>query len=835
MKAPAFRSKEIGLRASALLLVGWLCALAPGVAGAEPDLLDLREAVVVTSAELTKPESAAIDMLLDEVEKRSIIRWKVAHQWPADVTPVIAIGTAATAAEWAGTHSSTLGLTGETLPAEGYRVRVVTGGEAPAVLVAGNDSRGVLFGIGRLLQEMRMYREESRQVPGHVRLPADFEITTAPKYPLRGHQFGYRPKVNSYDGWTPDMWEQYIRDLAVFGTNAFEMIPPRSDDAADSPHFPLPQIEMMAVISEILDKYDLDVWIWYPALDDDYTDPATEEFALQEWEGVFEALPRIDAILVPGGDPGQTPPKVMFPFLEKQTAVLKRHHPEAEMWMSPQGFTIEFMEDFYELVRAEPEWLTGVAVGPLVRDPLPLLREKLPDRYPIRRYPDITHSLSCQYPVHEWDLAYAMTLSRETINPRPFAQTAIVRAYDETSVGFITYSEGVNDDVNKIIWSELGWNPEAVPYDTLRRFSRYFVGPDYADPFAQGLLALEQNWKGALLTNQGVETTLQQFQAMEKGASPQDLLNWRFQQGLYRAYYDAYTRRRLLYETGLEKEAMDALGSARPLGTLRALDRAEAVLDRAVTDRVATHLRQRVFELAEALYQSIRMQLDVERYRAISVRRGANLANIDVRLNDRLWLRERFAEIRAEDDEEARLAGIQAILDWTNPGPGGFYDDLGRITAQPHLVPGKSYEDDPQYFESPQVAFGGGTCPSGYRLSWCRLVDGAYGHEVKLHYPRLDPEGAYRVRIVYAGRLAAMAYEFADRTRQGTPVMVRLTGDDQEIHPMQPKPNPVQPVEFDVPTELTRDGELTLGCTAAVGGDSPRRGCQIAEVWLMKK
>ena len=51
---------------------------------------------------------------------------------------------------------------------------------------------------------------------------------------------------------------------------------------------------------------------------------------------------------------------------------------------------------------------------------------------------------------------------------------------------------------------------------------------------------------------------------------------------------------------GRAKEAMDALGSARPLGTLRALDRAEAVLDRAVTDRVATHLRQRVFELAEA-------------------------------------------------------------------------------------------------------------------------------------------------------------------------------------------------------------------------------------------
>jgi len=35
------------------------------------------------------------------------------------------------------------------------------------------------------------------------------------------------------------MWEQYIRDLVIFGTNAIELIPPISDDDADSPHFPM--------------------------------------------------------------------------------------------------------------------------------------------------------------------------------------------------------------------------------------------------------------------------------------------------------------------------------------------------------------------------------------------------------------------------------------------------------------------------------------------------------------------------------------------------------------------------------------------------------------------
>jgi hypothetical protein len=255
---------------------------------------------------------------------------------------------------------------------------------------------------------------------------------------------------------------------------------------------------------------------------------------------------------------------------------------------------------------------------------------------------------------------------------------------------------------------------------------------------------------------------------------------------------------------------------------MRAMERAEAVLEHAVTEPVAPELRQRVFELAEALYQSIRAQLDVDRYKAISVGRGANLALIDTPLNNRLWLSRRFAEIRALEDESARLEALGAIVDWSNPGPGGFYDDLGRVTAQPHLIAGKSYEEDPQYIESPVLGFG---CRRDDRLSWCDYADGLYGYQVELHYPDLDPEARYRVRLVYGGSLG----------RGGQPVVVRLAGDGFEIHPEMPKPNPMAPVEFDVPHEATRDGSLTLGCSGAAGRGGPGRGCQIAEVWLLRR
>src|SRR5262249_28354606 len=180
-----------------------------------------------------------VRMLVEELQKRSLVRWSTVHDWPVDGTPVVAVGPADSLRSFAGPFAEKASVAKPKAGAEGYRIWVEKQRDkGPAVFVVGNDARGVLFGVGRLLRELRMAR-------GNVSLAADLNIATAPKYPLRGHQLGYRPKTNSYDGWDLAQWEQYFRDLAVFGTNAIELIPPRSDDAADSPHFPLPPMDMM--------------------------------------------------------------------------------------------------------------------------------------------------------------------------------------------------------------------------------------------------------------------------------------------------------------------------------------------------------------------------------------------------------------------------------------------------------------------------------------------------------------------------------------------------------------------------------------------------------------
>jgi hypothetical protein len=491
------------------------------------------------------------------------------------------------------------------------------------------------------------------------------------------------------------------------------------------------------------------------------------------------------------------------------------------MWVSPQSFNQEWLAEFIGILQKEqPSWLTGVVFGPQVAVSAQKLRAMVPAKYPIRNYPDITHSRQSQYPVPDWDLAYAVTEARETINPRPLGQAQIFRVIQpHTAYGFLTYSEGCNDDVNKFVWSGLGWNPDADVTTILREYSRYFIGDGYADSFAQGLLALERNWRGRLLTNSGVDTTLQQFQTLEKSASPSDLRNWRFQQALYRAYYDGYTRSRLIYETELEARAMEQLRKAPEVGALAAIAGAESQLEKSVTHRASEDWRSRIFELAEALFQSIRMQLSVSRYKAIAVDRGANLDTVDVPLNNRLWLKDRFEGIRKLSTEAARLQALDAIVNWTNPGPGGFYDDLGNSAAQPHLVKGLGFAKDPAFLES---ALSGFQLRPGWRTSWGDFAEALQETPLQMHYTGLDKTAQYKVRVVYAGD--SLTRKIKLDANNSTPV-----------HPFITKPSPVEPIEFDIPPGAAASGELTLSWSREPGLGGNGRGAQVSEVWLIRK
>ena len=777
--------------------------------------MDLSNAYVLTSDEISTLELKAVKLLIAEIEKRTGIRLKIIHKWPADRRPVILIGSEASTSKFLGSYLDLLdGL--EKPGKEGYRILV--NADKGIVFVIGADQRGVLYGVGRLLRKLYLRKNS-------IKINENLRISSTPRYALRGIQLGYRPKTNAYDAWSVEQFEQYIRELAIFGANAIEILPPRTDDDPISPHMKVDPLKMMIKLSEIIASYGLDVWIWYPNMfsESDYKNEEYMKKELAEREEIFSKLPKIDAVFIPGGDPGKLEADTLFQWAEEVSKILRKYHPNAKIWLSPQLMrsSEEWYEAFYANVRKEPEWLGGIVFGPFVRTPLPELRRIIPKKYPIRHYPDITHSLLCQYPVQDWDRAFAITLGRECINPRPKAMKHIHNLLEPYTIGSICYSEGINDDVNKFIWLDQDWCPETPVIETLRDYVRLFISCDHTEEIAQGLMALEENWRGPLIANEQVEITFKQWREIESKAPQNVLNNYRFQMALLRAYYDAYIKRRLLHETELEKEALEALESPSP-SSLEALKKAENTLIRVEKEPVAQNLKEKCELLADQLFRNIGAQLSVKKHGAKSWIRGAFMDDIDMPLSNWRYLLRKIRHIYKIKSEKERLKQIHEIVNRNSPGPGGFYINFGDFGSLNRVSNRLDWKKDPGALSSPFISFIPTLLhppfePGNIPMAWISCLSALYDNPIIVSFDNLDPSSTYILKITYVGLHGGNR--------------VKLLADDKyPIHDFIEIKNKIFTSEFSIPQEATKNGKLKL--TWIPKG---ARRTHIAELWLIRK
>ncbi len=766
----------------------------------------------------------AVQVLQEEIQKRSNITLPVNNKDLAGGKPAIVIGIEERIDQLPEPIKTLIRKLPDT-GIDGYKIVQV---DNQTVVIAGNDDRGVLYGVGKLLRIMEFH-------DGEILVPVNLSISSTPVYPIRGHQLGYRPKTNAYDAWSVAKFDSYIRDLAIFGANSIEIVPPRTDDDFSNQLMKLPAIKMIAEQSGICKAYGLDVTMWYPNMGSDYTSPDSIKKELDEREKVFSVLPKLDALFVPAGDPGQLDPDDLFNWLGKVAIVLHKYHPKAKIWVSGQVFKPgkEWYSKYYNQVNKQYEWFGGIVYAPWTRKPLSELKKHINSSVRFRLCPDITHCLSSQYPIPDWDIAYAMTLGRECINPRPEDEKYIHNLYAPLAEGSISYSEGTNDDVNKFVWSDQDWNPSTPVIETLRDYARFFIDPDFSEGVAQGLMALERNFRGPLLLNEGVERTLQQWQDMEKSAPSKVLSNPRFQSGLLRAYYDAYIRRRLIYETFLEHQARNILEQSTITGTKTAIAEAGNMLALAKEKPVSRELKQRCFALADSLFRSFGAQLTIEKHHAVDGR-GNFIDNIDIPLNDALWLLDQLSQIEKLNTESERLAAIDKLLHRTDPGPGGFYDNFGNPAAWKRIKAKKTWAEDPGSLESPRVSFGVGLTGADWAheivtkgfsgqttpLAWMNQINTLYDTPLQMEYDNLDPQATYTLRIAYTGRfrskmkLIANGVMIHDYIRMGTKPLF----------------------EFELPKQVTQQGKVnfTWSCGDEDKGEG-ERGSQVAEIWLIKK
>lgn len=781
----------------------------------QTSFVEVQRATVVVGANAGPVAKRAARMLVEMANERGGA-WRLADRAPASGA-VVYLGPFGSIPSGSSTPPPAK------LGREGYQLIVRRMNRRPVILASGRDDRGCLFAAGHIVRLLRWSA-------GPLRLPV-CSVATSPAKPMRGHQLGWRPTANSYDRWGLKEYERYIRELILWGTNAIELIP--FDSAYDREE----NTRFTCALADLIASYGLDVWLWYPLNE---TVPAGvtgdglvpgevpcpsrpdgRRFILERFRQFFRRIKHLDAVLFPGGDPAgcgceKCRPwvRTMLPLAQEIAAALHESHPQAGLWLTNQGFLEEHNRYFYDYVRREqPRWLAGLAHGPWAEETIQSMRNRAPARYPVRQYPDICHCVRCQYPVPDWDQAFAATLGREPVIYRPTDHAHIARMYQRYTVGAITYSDGVTDDLNKVIWSAILWNPALTDETIVREYVRCFFGERAAQDAYRGIRLLEANWKAPVLTSRTIPQAYDLWRRLERSHPNLTRANWRFQMALLRAYYDRYVQIKLQEETDLEAGILRDLEASRtePVSAAR---RAIASLDAAQRRTPAPEIRERLLELGEQLFRSIGLQLSVPRWGASGSERGAVLDFLDVPLRNQEWIRARLNAALQTNSPDTVKAAIEEILRWEDPGPGGFYDDLGNPLKQPHLVRPKTWREDPGYVESVRTDF---AIPQpGYRQSWVHYAESLYGTPIVMKYTGLDPKARYFVRATYSGRYRPMMELWAD--------------DRYRVHGPEPTTVPPTIKEWPVPREATADGQLTLRWTRLSG-----RGAQVSEVWLIRR
>lgn len=751
---------------------------------------DLSKAVILVSPAIPAPMNSTAPLVLsEEVAKRTSLPLKTGDNWDSKTIIALALSTDKE-------------LMGQPLPAgekqdgpefkkEGFRLKYAEENGKKVLWIIGADARGVLYGIGKFLRIAEM-NEQS------LILPEAVDIVSSPEYPLRGHQFGYRNTANSWDAWTVEQFDQHFREQMLFGANSFEDIP--FQDGPPSVHMKIPREEMNIHLSKICNKYDADYWIWAPA-DIDLKDKKLRQAELEKHEAFYKKCPRLDGVFFPGGDPGENHPADVLPFLDELTTILHKYHPNATMWISLQGFEEEKVKYFFDYLNENsPDWLTGVVYGPS-SPPVDLERHLLPAKYKHRLYPDLTHTVRCQYPVKRWDQAFALTLGRECTNPQPLYYTEIFRKDAVFTDGFISYSDGVHDDVNKVVWSQMGWDSKADVKNIMLEYSRFFFGNKVTDKAADGIFALEQNWVGPLQGNETVGKTLELWKTLET-ENPQLAGNWRWQQLVMRAYYDALVQQRQAYERSLENQAYEILATAGTIGADKSMTQALEILKKAETEPVAQDLKQMVVDYCEALFQSVGLQTSVPKYNARGPERGAILDFIDYPLNNRWWLEDEFKKVAEMKSEEEKVTRLDFIRNYENPGQGSFYDNISSADAL-HVV--SETDDAIDYLWENDG------------LSRKRLSTQLFQFTPVLEYTELDPNCDYLIRVAGFGE-----------------ALLRANGE--RLTPTKYEKGFEQFKEFPLSKGLIKDGKLKITF------DKPdedhlnwRQQSRVTDVWLLKK
>ncbi|MBR4766694.1 MAG: hypothetical protein IK085_08025, partial [Clostridia bacterium] len=528
---------------------------------------------------------------------------------------------------------------------------------AGAVSVYAQGIRGFIYGFSLFLRKCVF---EGGEFQTECRIEGDY----SPCKEIRGHQLGYRTTPNTYDAWSYEDYRRYYLDIMFMDCNTVEHIPYESGKSRRNRLMKYDEKEFLSEACRMADEFDLDVSLWYPNADGE-----TDESAAETRKKLVEKLPRVNVIFPPGGDPGNLPADKFLKRVRAISKSVKSVNKEIKILPSaqaPHGID-NWGDEFIKGLEENSEGIDGVIMGPNHAFPLDVLRKKVPAHLPIRFYPDITHNLRCEYPVHfdkdDWHYALCAGLSRECTNPRPHEFALLHSLTKDYVCGSVSYSEGVTDDVNKFVWSSLDFDDSLSVDEILQDYARLFFAGVPAYVIAEAIKCLEMNWDGDPAENESIDETLEIYRSLSEKYGFLNS-NWRFNQLHFRAECDWLIRHRRIFENSLVEKAKDFINEGR-------IQEAKDVLLTDFDDKYKA-VRKDIDRLAALLFEEIGLQLDVEHYCADSPERGAVLDTIDLPVTDRAWLLNRFEYAERFDDVQ-KTEFMKKVFSRNAVGEGEFY------------------------------------------------------------------------------------------------------------------------------------------------------------------
>jgi len=747
--------------------------------------IGLSKAVIVHSAGQARGAATA-ELLQYEIERRTGIVLYRSTSMPSDDVAAIVVGSAK-AYPAPAEFPAGLGVPAE---AEGYAIWVdKTSRSAPTVYLVGRDDKGALFAAGRLVILLNMSAK-------HISLPEDIRIASAPDTVIRAHQI--ISSTQCEDGFVD--WDdlaqkhQHIRDMVLFGTNGFE---PRPADDVDD------YMEKLGI--DLFGKIKCDELIDYAKLSDD------------EIRNLYTNLVGVDHFTTYGGDAsGSRPPMEFFPTLDRILPLILESHPGAKWWYSNQclkAHAVDYDEYIFNFFKTnQPSWLYGMVYGPWTKRGIREIRADLPQQYKIRHYPEICHVRWCQYPVREWDRVWAQIWPRNhSIYMMPRMMAQVQRATRKDTEGHLPYNHtGSYNDLNKFVWSAVGWDTDVKVEDILYDYAKAFFAYDFqknpaggsaskdaiieggARAVARGLMLLDENWTGHLADNKSAIKAKKLWKKIAQSMGGVSR-NWRLEMFLYKAVLDAQVKLKYDAEMQCEHRAYAALKKAKKTGVGKAVSRARIALAKIDTE----------FQSKEQFKAELKSLGLTDKFGDLE----EVVNNIYSPLSDRKWIESQLDGVRS-------LADINRIVNYEDAGPGGFYDNLGAAGQQPHLVKQKTWDEDPGFVYSP-VDWKDHKPGTDRRHSQQTHAVCRYDTPLLMRWEGLDRIASYHIKVVYRGPFG--------------PEFTCKTDDGHEIH--GPRGNSeATPVSYSIPRASTSDGVLVLQWDLV----SQVRGVSVTEIWLIK-